>query len=201
MNMSNPVKQPRHTLLIVLFIIVFLGGLGLIGFTGYFRLSAETAALQRSLLKSASGHWNKTIAVNIGPITMAVVRNAFRFVRMEVEPRTAIESLRSAEVGVYKSAVGGVRVDRGAAEIAADKAMKSKGWERAVSVSHGNDWIMVYFPRKTMASKTVKCCFLVLHDDLLVVGGAGVNSGPILALATLEKKWPHHGFSSLFTTR
>src|SRR5437870_2834543 len=52
---AAPRFRPGH---LVLLASVVLLSLGVIGVTGYFRLSSEAAALRSSLMKSVPGTWN-----------------------------------------------------------------------------------------------------------------------------------------------
>src|SRR5438094_3896323 len=91
---AAPRLQTGHVVLLACFVLFVLC---VVGVTGYFRLGAETAALSSSLRKAVPGTWHKKIAVNVGEFTMAVVRHGLRLVRLEPEPRAAIEALRGAE--------------------------------------------------------------------------------------------------------
>src|SRR5438270_12085509 len=94
-----PRFRTGHVVLLSLFTLI---GLSIIGVTGYFRLSPEVIALRASAMKSLGGQWNKKIALHVGSLTTGVVRTALRRVRIDPEPRAAIESLHGAEIGIYK---------------------------------------------------------------------------------------------------
>jgi hypothetical protein len=155
----------------------------IVGITGYFRLSSETAALSASLRETVPGTWHKKIVVNIGGFTMAVVRHGLRFVQLEAEPRAAIEALRGAEVGIYDFKQQNAGVPDASVLLATDKAMAARGWERIVGVAEKEDLVAVYMPRKGFSSRKMKCCVMVLHGATLVVASARGNVEPLLAIA------------------
>ena len=154
-----------------------------VGVTGYFRLSSETAVLSSSLRKAVPGTWHKKIAVNVGGFTMAVVRHGVRFFRLEPEPRAAVEALRGAEVGIYDLKQQKAGVPDASVLLATDNAMKARGWDRVVGVAEKEDLVAVYMPRKGLSARKMKCCVMVLHGTTLVVASARGNVEPLLAIA------------------
>src|SRR5439155_15369697 len=147
---AAPRFRPGH---LVLLASVVLLSLGVIGVTGYFRLSSEAAALRSSLMKSVPGTWNRKIAVHVGGLTMAVLRHGLRFVNLPPEPRAAIEALHAAEAGVYQLQPERPCIDRGAIISATDKVMAARGWDRAVGVANEDDLVVVYLPRKGVSAE------------------------------------------------
>ncbi len=186
MNSIEQVKVPPKGQKRYLVILALLSAvaLGVIGVTGYFRLSSDTAALQSSLIKSAGGHWNKKIAVRVGWVTTALLRNALRWVHLDREPRAVIDALHGIEVGVYNQTPGERRIDRGAMLSATDKAMSRCGWIRAVGVAKEQELVAVYLPRKGLSAGSMKCRVIVLHGDTLVVASARGNLKPLIEIAT-----------------
>jgi len=168
---------------LVLLASVVLLSLGVIGVTGYFRLSSEAAALRSSLMKSVPGTWNRKIAVHVGGLTMAVLRHGLRFVNLPPEPRAAIEALHAAEAGVYQLQPERPCIDRGAIISATDKVMAARGWDRAVGVANEDDLVVVYLPRKGVSAEKMKCCLLVLHGETLVVASARGDLEPLMGIA------------------
>jgi len=157
--------------------------LGVVGVTGYFRLGSETTALRESLMDSVAGQWTKTIAVHVGWFTTSLVRAGSRLVKLDPEPRAALEAVRAAEVGVYKLREGPVPEDHGAILGRADKAMARRGWVRVVGVSHDRELVAVYMPRKGMSLRNMKCCLMVFNGRELVVASARGNLEPLWAIA------------------
>ncbi|HWW01142.1 MAG TPA: hypothetical protein VNZ64_15710 [Candidatus Acidoferrum sp.] len=154
-----------------------------VGVTGYFRLGSETTALRQSLMGSVDGQWKKTIAVHLGWFTTSLVRAGSQLVKLDPEPRAAIEAVRGVEVGVYKLHGDSQREDHGAILARADKAMNRRGWVRVVGVSHDRDLVTVYMPRKGMSMRNLKCCVMVFNGRDLVVASARGNLEPLWAIA------------------
>ena len=185
MNSIKQVKTAatgRKGYLIILTLLA-TGALCVFGITGYFRPSSDTAALQRSIIKSAGGQWDKKIAVRVGWCTMAFVRNGLRFIPLDPEPRAAIEALRGVEVGVYNQAPGARCIDPGAMFSVTDKAMSRSGWTRAVGVANENEFVAVYLPSKGISPGNMKCRVIVLHGETLVVVSARGNLKPLIQIA------------------
>jgi hypothetical protein len=151
--------------------------------TGYVRLSRDTGALRDSLMKSTAAAWNKQIEVNVGSLTLGLVRFGFSFVDLDPEARLALESCRGAEVGVYHLQEGQVPLRCTPMLSAADQAMTARGWERVVGVLHPSELVAVYVPRNMNSAKDVRVCVLVLNrEDMVVVSGRS-NLEPLLQLA------------------
>jgi hypothetical protein len=161
--------------------------MGLFVATGYFRLSAEAALLRSSLVKTREVAWNRKVAIHFGPFTMAMFRNVLLFVRMDEEARAAIDTLRAGEAGVYKMASPTKPRDAAISLARADKVMTSKKWERVVYVAKDDTLVAVYSPRKSTTAKTMKCCFVVLHEDILVVGSAKIKPESLLKLVESDR--------------
>ena len=186
MNSSNPSAPATTPFRIggIVFGSILVGfGLVVVGVSSYFRLSPETAILRESALSCVNGGWNKTIALNAGFFTTSLVRLGSHWFKLPPEPRAAIDSLRGAEVGVYKLHGAGNWVDHGAVLARADKAMSARRWDRVVGVSQKDVLVAVYAPRRGVSSDRIKACVLVLQGNDLVVAGASGNLDPVLELA------------------
>jgi hypothetical protein len=182
----RPGRQVKVWHVVGLSFLLFFA-MGLFVATGYFRLSGETALLRSSLVKTREVPWNRKIAIHFGPATMAIFRNVLLFVPMEEEARTAIETLRAVEAGVYKMPTPSMPRDAAISLARADKIMTSKKWERVVYVVKDNTLVAVYSPRKSVTAKAMKCCFVVLHEDILVVGSANIKLESILRLVQFDR--------------
>jgi hypothetical protein len=161
-------------------------GLCVHGVTGFFRLGSDTATMRQSLMNSIGGTWNKTIAVNVGGLTLGLVRVGSRFFPMDPQPRAAFESARGAEVGVYRLVSEPLCADRASILATVDKAMAGRGWDRVVGVCKDQDLVGVYVPRKRIAPKRMRACVMVWHGRDLVVASARGNLEPLLALAAKQ---------------
>jgi hypothetical protein len=179
---SPPARWVRAGYLVPLGLLL-AAGFCVHGVTGYFRLSSETATLRQGVMDSAGGTWDKTIAVNIGGMTMGLVRLGARLFLLDPEPRAALETLRGAEVGVYKLQSAPLCTDRASVFATVDKAMAGRGWQRVVGVCKDQELVAVYVPRKPMAPRRMRACLMVWHDCDLVVASARGNLEPLMALA------------------
>lgn len=166
--------------LAALFIVVVLALV--IGVTGIFRLSSETAALRSSVMNSVPGTWDKKIALRVGWLSTGIVRAGSRFFEMPPEPRAVLDGVHGAEVGIYQLRQEMRTARNGAALNAADKAMKSHGWDRIVGVATERELVAVYCPRK-ISSRAVKCCVLVFQGRELIVASASGNLESLFDLA------------------
>jgi hypothetical protein len=185
-NTPTPPKPPGfrfHAGYVIALAIPLLFALGVVGVTGYFRLSSETAALRESLMGSVDGQWKKTIAVHLGWFTTGLVRAGSRLVKLDPEPRAALDAVRGVEVGVYKVQDGAERQDHGAILAKADKAMTRRGWVRVVGVSHDRELVAIYMPRKGTSLRSMRCCLMVFNGRELVVASARGNLEPLWAIA------------------
>lgn len=157
--------------------------LGLIGITGYFRLGSETTALRESVMDSTSGQWHKKIAFHLGWVTTSLVRFGAEWVKLDAEPRAALQSVRAVEVGVYRLEQSDAPPRLGTALARADKALARRGWLRMVGVCQDQELVAVYIPRRGLSAHSLKCCVLVFNGRDLVVASASANPKPLLALA------------------
>ncbi len=162
--------------------VILFSALCVTGVAGYFRLGSETSALRQSLMGSVNGQWKKTIAIHLGWFTTGLVRAGSQFVKLDPEPRAALEAVRGVEVGVYQLQRGSEREDHGLILARADRAMLRRGWLRVVGVSHDRELVAVYMPRKGMSLRNTKCSVLVFNGRELVVVGASGNLKPLLAV-------------------
>lgn len=172
--------SPRN---VVFLTLLFACLLTVVGVTGYFRLSPETAGLRQTVLESLPARPDKKIALHVGFFTTGLARIGSRFFKLPQEAHAGIESVRSAEVGVYKLH-GTAGVDTGTILARADQVMSARRWDRVVGViSAKNELVAVYMPRRGLSSSGMKCCVLVLKDQELVVAGATGNLEPLLEIA------------------
>jgi hypothetical protein len=195
---SKPLQQGgvRLGLLIFLAFTVCLVA-GALGVASFFFLGADARALRNSFMASSEGRWHQRIAVNVGGMTTGLVRLGARFFKTPQEVQAGIQSLRSAEVGVYKWSDSPVRRVNGTILAAMDKKMLKRGWERMVGVFKDKDLVAVYVLSKGLSEERIQCCFLVSHDDELVVGSARCSLEPILRLPEVRKVLNQSGFQAM----
>jgi hypothetical protein len=101
--------------------------------------------------------------------------------------QAGIETVRAVEVGVYKGTELPVGRNYGSAVAAMDEKMRKRGWERVVGVFKDSDLVAIYLPRNGLSEDRIRCCFLVTHDNELVVGSAWCSLAPILRLPEVRK--------------
>ena len=183
-----------HAGYIIVATLLLLFALCVIGVIGFFRLGSESTALRESLMGSTEGQWKKTVAVHLGWFTTSLVRAGSRLVKLDPEPRAALEAVRAVEVGVYRLRDASEREDHGAILAKADKAMARRGWLRVVGVSHDRNLVAIYMPRKGGSLRNLKCSLMVFNGRELVVASARGNLEPLWALAEkhLEPKLKRH---------
>jgi len=154
-----------------------------IGIADYFYLGSSARTLGGAVMGSVPGHWNQRITINVGYFSLGVARIASSFVHLPPEARAAVNTLNSAEVGVYQLEEPVSQGSYGEAFAAADKAMRRRGWERIVGVSQQNQFVAVYAPRHLRSASNVSICVAVLNDRDFVVVSARGDLQPLLDIA------------------
>jgi len=180
---SAPPILPFRTRDILLGTLLLSIAVTVAGVASYFRLSSETACLRESAMTGLDGNWDKKIAVNVGFFTTSLVRAGSRFFNLPAEARAAFDSIRGAEVGIYKLQGTAGWVDHGAILARADKAMSARRWDRIIGVSRENELVAVYLPRRNVSLQNMRCCVLVLQGRDLIVTGASGRLDPLLQIA------------------
>jgi hypothetical protein len=188
-------KKRYVVLLVVLSVMVA----GVIGVTGFFRLSSETAALRHCVTKSLAGHYNKKIAVSVGAVTMGLARIGGRLVHMPPEAHAALESIQQAEVGVYKLERNPSALNWSAIFSRADQEMVGRGWERIIGLANEHELVAIYVPGKGLASHRVKCCLVVIQGQELIVASAKGNPEALVDLA--RSRLAHSSFREQLALR
>jgi hypothetical protein len=151
-----------------------------------FHLSSDAKALRNSLIKSSGVEWRQRIALNAGGLALSAVRAGLSFVHLDAGARAALQSVRGAEVGVYRLPSGAKPPDRAALLIAADAAMTARGWDRVVGVMDGSDLVGVYLPKKMTSARRIICCLMVFNGQEMVVVSARANLEPLLQYALAQ---------------
>jgi hypothetical protein len=169
---------------VVLALVLCLPLVCAIGIAGYLQLSSPTRALRSSVIESVPGQWDKRFAVNVGGLTLGMVRFGSRLFNLPPDAKAALGVLHGADVGVYNLHDAPSALDYSAMFSAADKCMRGRGWERIVGVARGRQFVAVYMPRNLRTVKRMACCVAVLNEQDLVVASARGNLQPLLELAT-----------------
>jgi hypothetical protein len=134
-------------------------------------------------MKSSGVEWRQQIALNAGRLTLGAVRAGLSCVKLDPVTRAALQSIRTAGVGVYQLPSGTPPPDRAAMLAAADSAMTARGWERVVGVMDGKDLVMVYVPGKNVTVHRMKCCVMVFDGEEMVLVSAQGDLEPLLKCA------------------
>ncbi len=153
------------------------------GVASCFRLGSDARTLRNELIKSSGVEWRQQIALNAGRLTLGAVRAGPSCARLDPGARAALQSIRTAGVGVYQLPSGMPPPDRAAMLAAADSAMTARGWERVVGVMDGQDLVTVYLPEKNVSVHRLKCCVMVFDGEEMVLVSAQGNLEPLLKYA------------------
>jgi hypothetical protein len=187
LNSSN---QPRLKApfgwLILPFTLFVASGLIVVGLTSFIRLSGGARCLSNSLthsIQSQQAGWSKMLEINVGRFTFGAARTALSFARLDPEVRTALRSVRSAQVGLYQLSSDADYLNLGTLLNAADQAMTRKGWTRLVGVSREHELVAVYVPVQQTDASDVQACVAVVNGRQLVVVGARSDLEPLVDLA------------------
>ncbi len=162
---------------------------------GIFFVSHDSRALRDEIMRSVAADWNKEVEVSIGSITMNLARAGLSFVDLPPEARTAMKSIRGAEVGVYTWRPGSQGVNHAVMLAKVDQTMVDRGWERLVGVMNRTDLVAVYVPRNIRSAADVKVCVAVMSKGQLVIAAARSNLEPLVELAAHQTSWcpkPRH---------
>ena len=160
------------------------------GIASYLHLSSPTQALRSAVMESVPGQWHKRFAVNVGCLTLGLVRFGSSFFHLPPEPRAALQALSHGEVGVYHLEEPMSSPDYALILKTADKSMRRRGWERIVGVAQGGQFVAVYAPGN-VGVKDMSCCVAVLNDRDLVIVSARGNLSPLLDLG--RRRLNDHG--------
>jgi len=157
-----------------------------IGVTGCFKVSSDVTALRDCVAKAAPAKPDEVVEIGVGPLTLHLARVALAFVDLDADARTALQTVRGAEVGVYKLRCEQPRLNYAAILSAADKTMANRGWDRVVGVMNRPALVAVYVPAEARSARSVKVCLLLVNGNELVVASARSNLEPLVELA-----WNH----------
>ena len=151
--------------------------------TGCFKVSSDIGAMRDSVMKAAHAEREERIEIGVGPLTLNLARAGLAFVDLEPEARTALQTMRSAEVGVYKLRHQAQQLNHAAMLSAADKTMTDRGWDRVVAVMGRRELVAIYVPGNVRSTRNMKVSLLAVHDRELIVASARSNLEPLMELA------------------
>ena len=185
MNQTSVPLAKSSSIFIRLFFGMLVVTSGLIvtlalGVASYFRLSSDTRALRNGLIESSGVDWHQKIALNVGGLTMGVARRGLSLVHLDERARAALQTVRGVEVGIYELSAAEEAPDRDAMLVAADAAMRARGWERVVGVMAENELVAVYVPEKDTTIQRLNCCVMVFDGRQMVLASARTNPQPLV---------------------
>ena len=151
-----------------------------LGVTSYFRLSSDTRALRDGLIGSSGVDWHQKIALNVGGLTLGVARSGLSLIHLDERARAALQTVRGVEVGIYELSAADETPDRNAMLVAADKAMRARGWERVVGVMAEHELVAIYVPEKNTTFHRLNCCVMVFDGRQMVLASARTNPQPLV---------------------
>lgn len=159
---------------------------------GIFFLSAEARDLQAAITQSTDWRTDPQIQFSIGPGILSIGRMAALCIDdIPFEARQALGAVKGASVGIYHLDRGAAAADPARLMAAADQRLKTKGWDRIVSVADGRDLVLVYMPRDWDESEDLEVCIAVCDGNELVVVSATARAQPLIELA--QRHLPEHG--------
>jgi hypothetical protein len=153
------------------------------GVASFFHLGSDVRALRNGLMKSSGVEWRQKIAVNANYLTLGAVRAGLSCVKLDPGAHAALQSVRSAGVGIYRLTPGTPLPDRAAMLAAADSAMTARGWQRVVGVMDSRNLVAIYLPGKNISVHRLKCCVMVFDGKEMVLVSARGNLEPLLTYA------------------
>lgn len=176
-----PRRRPwKAWVLVSVFLVV--PTLLLIGVMSCFGLGSDAAALRQSVVTSARPSWNRQIELRLGSISLALARQALRFVDLEPEARQMLEAVRGVEVGVYERREGASEPDPAQLLKSGDDALGRRGWERVVGVVHDDTLVNVYGRSADSGDGNLRLCILVRHQNRLVVASVRGRADSLMKL-------------------
>ena len=125
------------------------------------------SAIRRNVHTADSAHVKKVVELSAGPILFATGRTALSFVKMDPEIRPLLESVRSAEVGIYKFSGNAAE----ALETMSENLTRD-GYTTLARVQRRNEYVGVFVSSKNGDESDFKTCVVVFNKkDLVIVSG------------------------------
>lgn len=162
--------------------LVFLVGWFMSGCV-WFGLSRDASALKSSIVKTTAAPEHEDMEISVGGVATFLARSGLKFIDLDPHARAVIESVRSAEVGVYRLDFGRGKLSRAAIMEAADSVLLDRGWDRLVRVSQDGTLIAFYVSARPRSADAVNICGFVLNGRQLIVLSARSKLQPVLDLA------------------
>jgi hypothetical protein len=165
---------------------IVLGLLSLLA-TGCFQPGTSVQALRDSLQQATGEAWMSEVELGIGTLTLGLARAGGAVLDLPSEARAVLQSVRNADVGVYRLRHPD-RVVSGAAVLsAADRALAPQGWDRLVGVIDGrHKTVAIYVAGEPEWTRRIKLCVVVIDGPQMVIVSARGNPEPLLELALAQ---------------
>ena len=173
-------------------LLAFIGlpSLILYSIVSCFGLGSDAAALREAVMASSDSGLNRQAELRLGWLSLTAMRQGLRWVELDPEVRLALDSIRSAEAGVYASD-DEVPADVAGLMAAGDGALRPLGWDRMVGVVHEGDVVGVYSYANPGDPADLQLCVLVRHEGRLVLAAIRCRAGPLLALLETAVRTAH----------
>jgi hypothetical protein len=163
-------------------VLVFLALMMVGAWTVYqsFRSGGETRLVRQTILEEDPGGWSRQVEFGIGRLPVAAIQMVLGFVPMDPAARTAVASLRRADVAVYERLPGAKKGDNAAMVWRAREALSRRGWEPVVAVGEAHESVLVLMPAREATLRRFQVCVMVLDDERLVIASIGANLEPLM---------------------
>jgi hypothetical protein len=165
---------------------IVLGLLSLLA-TGCFQPSNPVQALRDSLHQATGEAWMSEVELGIGALTLGLARAGGAALDLPPEARAVLQSVRNADVGVYRLRHPDRIVSGAAVLSAADRALAPQGWDRLVGVIDGrHKTVAIYVASEPEWTRRIKLCVVVIDGPQMVIVSARGNPEPLLELALAQ---------------
>lgn len=145
-----------------------------------FRSGGETRLIRQAILDTDPGGWSRQVEFGIGRLPVAAAQMVLGFVPMDPAARTAVESLRRADVAIYERQSGAGKGDNAALALKAREALARRGWEPVVAVGEAHEAVLILMPASETTLRRFQVCVMVLDDERLVIASVGANLEPLM---------------------
>ncbi|MBL9139204.1 MAG: hypothetical protein JNK85_25270 [Verrucomicrobiales bacterium] len=146
-----------------------------------FRASDETRLVRQTILEVQPGGWSKQMEFGVGRLPVAAAQWVLRFVPMDPAARTAVQSLRRADVAIYQRLAQSAAGDSADLALRAREALARRGWEPVVAVGEAHESVLVLMPKAASSLRRFNVCVMVLDEQRLVVASVGANLETVMA--------------------
>jgi hypothetical protein len=148
-----------------------------------FILSRDARAMRNAVTAAAPAGLQTRLELSVGGVVLGLARGGMRLVPdVPTEARSAMKSMRGAEVGLYRLNSPGGK-NPAALFQAADEAMAKRGWEMVVRAVHGQEAVAVYVPVALKPGRPLRALVLVLKEQDCVIASVRADLEPLLKLA------------------